>query len=72
MVGILDKKTSQQLQLDPRLTVEKAKTTIRQKEAVREQGQELDNNSSEPSWYSIIIERRVRVRFEFFFVFFSR
>ena len=70
VVGILDKKTSQQLQLDPRLTVEKAKTTIRQKEAVREQGQELDNNSSEPSWYSIIIERRVQVRFEFFFVFF--
>ena len=49
VVGILDKKTSQQLQLDPRLTVEKAKTTIRQKEAVREQGQELDKNSSEPS-----------------------
>ncbi len=41
-MGIQDQKTSQQLQLDPDLTVEKAKKTIRQKEAVREQGQELE------------------------------
>ncbi len=42
VVGIQDQKTSQQLQLDPDLTVEKAKKTICQKEAVREQGQELE------------------------------
>ncbi len=43
MVGILDKKTSQQLQMDSELTVEKAKKTIRQKEAVQEQGKELES-----------------------------
>ena len=42
VVGILDKKLSQTLQLDANLTLEKAKTTIRQKEAVKEQGQELE------------------------------
>ena len=47
VVGILDKKTSQQLQMDPDLTVEKAKKTIRQKKAVREQDQELEKKSSE-------------------------
>ncbi len=35
VVGILNQKTSQQLQMDPALTVEKAKKTIRQREAVR-------------------------------------
>ena len=43
VVGILDKKTSQQLQMDSELTVEKAKKTIRQKEAVQEQGKELES-----------------------------
>lgn len=43
VVGIQDKKLSQQLQLDANLTLEKAKKTIRQKEAVKEQGQELGN-----------------------------
>ena len=42
MVGILDKKVSQQLQTDSALTVEKAKVTIRQKAAVQEQGRELE------------------------------
>ncbi len=41
VVGILDQKTSQQLQMDPALTVEKAKKTICQREAVQEQSQEL-------------------------------
>ena len=49
VVGILDKKTSQHLQLDPDLTVDKAKTTIRQKEAVRDQGHELDKKPNESS-----------------------
>ena len=42
VVGILDRKVSQQLQTDPKLTVEKAKLTIRQKEAVQQQGRELE------------------------------
>ena len=41
VVGISDKKVSQQLQTDPKLTLEKAKVTIRQKAAVQEQGREL-------------------------------
>lgn len=46
VVGILDQKTSQQLQMDPGLTVEKAKKTIRQKEAVQEQGRELQSGKN--------------------------
>ena len=42
VVGILDKKTSQQLKMDSELTIEKAKKTIRQKEAVQGQGRKLD------------------------------
>ncbi len=42
VVGIRDKKVSQQLQLDADLTLERTKKTIRQKEAVREQGQQLE------------------------------
>lgn len=37
MVGILDQKTSQQLQMDSILTVEKAKKAIQQREALQEQ-----------------------------------
>ena len=37
VVGIVDMKISEQLQMDPALTLEKAKKTVRQKEAVREQ-----------------------------------
>lgn len=49
VVGIRDLKTSQQLQLDSTLTVEKAKKTIRQKEAVQEQGQELKSGKQSES-----------------------
>ena len=41
VVGILDKTLSERLQLDPALTVEKAKQMIRQHEAVQEQQQVL-------------------------------
>ena len=44
VVGILDKKTSQHLQMDPLLTVEKAK-----KEAVLEQGRELNEKKHSES-----------------------
>ncbi len=42
VVGILNRKISQQLQMDAGLTVEKAKKTIRQKEGVQEQSKELE------------------------------
>lgn len=42
VMGISDKKVSQQLRTDPKLTVEKAKLTIRQKAAVQQQGRELE------------------------------
>ena len=41
LVGIRDKSLSEKLQLDTELTLEKAKTTICQKEAVKEQSQQL-------------------------------
>ena len=41
VVGIRDKALSKKLQLDPTLTLEKAKTAIRQREAVKEQHQQL-------------------------------
>ena len=41
VVGILDKKLSEHLQLDPELTLEVAKKKIRQREAVQEQQQLL-------------------------------
>lgn len=41
VVGILDKKLSEHLQLDPDLTLEVAKKKIRQREAVQEQQQVL-------------------------------
>ena len=41
VVGILDKKLSEHLQLDPDLTLEVAKKKIRQREAVQEQQQML-------------------------------
>ena len=44
VVGIQDETLSQKLQLDPALTLEKAKQMIRQKEAVREQQQVLKND----------------------------
>ena len=41
VVGIRDKALSEKLQLDPTLMLEKAKTAIRQREAVKEQHQQL-------------------------------
>ena len=41
MVGMRDKGLSEQLQLDPELTVEHVKKRMRQKEAVKEQNQQL-------------------------------
>ncbi len=38
VVGIKDAGLSERLQLDPTLTLEKAKTSIRQREAVQEHG----------------------------------
>ena len=46
VVGIRDGALSERLQLDPSLTLEKAKTAVRQKEAVREQQQTLKNGSA--------------------------
>ena len=47
VVGIRDAALSQQLQLDPELTLEKAKKKIRQREAVGEQQRELNSCHSE-------------------------
>ena len=46
VVGIRDKKTSEQLQMDSALTLEKAKKTVRQKEAVQELGQVLEKDKT--------------------------
>ena len=49
VVGIADKKTSEHLQMDPALDLEKAKKTVRQKEAVREHGQVLEQDKKSSS-----------------------
>ena len=46
VVGIRDKSLSEKLQLDAALTLEKAKTTIRQREAVKEQHQQLQGGAA--------------------------
>ena len=46
VVGIRDQALSQRMQLDPDLTVEKAKTLSRQREAVREHQEILGNSTS--------------------------
>ena len=46
VVGIRDKALSERLQLDPELTLEKAKQIVRQREAVQEQQQILKNGTS--------------------------
>lgn len=46
VVGIADKKLSEQLQMDADLTLEKAKKIIRQKEAVHEQSSDLMGRSN--------------------------
>ena len=48
VVGILDKALSERLQLHPDLTLEKAKTMLRQKEAVHTQQQVLQEAYSSP------------------------
>ena len=45
-VGIRDQELSNKLQLDPDLTLEKTKKTIRQKEAVKEQRYILQGNDT--------------------------
>ena len=42
VVGILDKSLSERLQLDPDLTLEKAKKMVCQREAIQEQQQVLN------------------------------
>ena len=41
VVGIRDKALSDRMQMDPDLTLEKVKKTMRQREAISEQGQQL-------------------------------
>ena len=48
MVGIKDKKLSEQLQLDPKLTLEKAITKTKQSEAVKKQQTFLQETKSHP------------------------
>ena len=47
VVGIRDTNLSERLQLDPQLTLEKAKKAIRQREAVKEQQKELSSKIDE-------------------------
>ena len=47
VVGIRDTSLSERLQMDPELTLEKAKTLVRQREAVREQQQTLKSEKPE-------------------------
>ena len=49
VVGIQDETLSQKLQLDPTLTLDKAKQMIRQKEAVHEQQQALKKDVFAPA-----------------------
>ena len=49
VVGIMDDGLSKRLQRDPKLTLETAKTTVRQKEAVQEQQQALKGAQSSAS-----------------------
>jgi len=48
VVGIRDQALSQQLQMDPDLTLDKAKKRIRQKEAVRQQSDILKGKTDKP------------------------
>ena len=47
VVGIRDKRVSEKLQLEADLTLESAKKTIRQREAVRQQSKELATSANE-------------------------
>ena len=46
VVGIRDRALSEKLQIDAELTLEKAKTAIRQREAVKEQHQQLQGGAT--------------------------
>ena len=54
VVGLRDTTLSERLQLDPDLTLEKAKRTARQKEAVNEHRQELQGDGTKPN--PIVVE----------------
>ena len=58
VVGLRDLALSQRLQMDPDLTLEKAKTLSRQREAVREQQGLLHKSSPPPEDSSITFLRR--------------
>ena len=58
VVGIADKKLSEQLQIDADLTLEKAKKIIRQKEAVHEQSSDLMGRSNPSLNLDAIREKR--------------
>ena len=53
VVGICDSSLSEKLQLDPALTLEKAKKAIRQSEAVHEQQKMLKGNSKPTAEYDL-------------------
>ena len=58
VVGITDKKLSEQLQMDAGLMLEKAKKTILQKEAVRKQCSDLMGKSNQSLNLEVIKERK--------------
>ena len=60
VVGIADQALSERMQLNPDLTLEKAKTQIRQKEAVQSQRQQLHGSKGNPIDVGAIGSRRRR------------
>ena len=60
VVGIHDKALSERMQMEAGLTLEKAKTLIRQREAVKEQGLILASGNKNPSWIRYNQEDRGR------------
>ena len=64
VVGIRDSALSQKLQLDDKLALKTAKTSIRQKEAVHKQQQTLkgaDGSTSNSSNVEVVANRKARV-----------
>lgn len=57
VVGIRDKALSERLQLDPELTLEKAKKVVRQREAVQEQQQILKSGPKEEKFVDFLKQR---------------
>ncbi len=62
VVGILDSSLSQQLQLDAELTLDKAKTKVRQREAVGEQQKVLKGAHRHSSLEEVHSGRRYKLR----------